>query len=289
MSVSSAAAYRNDRVGKSTEFGLSDGTWLTVGSVLSHAKDASRTDRRRLIGAASRLARAAIGLPEIRSRAKREKQPVTGPLQAVSFLAEDAENAGALKTAGFILDAAMAADASIDAVNRGRLLARRARVDAKLGNLNEAMSTFRMLEQLARRENRAELRVRAWIGQMSIAQMRGNYPEMARLATRSLRLARSAKLPHLARIGHSGLMITAGIAGRWGDALLHGWSVYKLSIGNERDEVETLQNVGQLLLDAGHPVEARAVFRLRRDSRITRQLLAARPRWLGHRKRPDRE
>jgi tetratricopeptide (TPR) repeat protein len=62
------------------------------------------------------------------------------------------------------------------------------------------------------------------------------------------------------REAHSGLLITAGVAKRLNEALLHGWTVYELSVGDPIDEAEILQNLGQALLDSGFSDTARAVF-----------------------------
>src|SRR5438270_13889029 len=97
----------------------------------------------------------------------------------------------------------------------------------------------------------SELKLRAWIGFVAISQMRGNYPAMTAYARRAARLAKRANLPRLAREAHSGLMIAASVKGDVSEALSHGWRVYELSKGNDLDEGETLQNLGQVALNAG--------------------------------------
>jgi hypothetical protein len=90
--------------------------------------------------------------------------------------------------------------------------------------------------------------------------MRGNYPEQMRYSRRAAQLADRLELRFLSRVAHSGLMITAGALHHFEDALHHARIVYRASLGDPIREGETLQNIGNLLLEAGHSAVAVAVF-----------------------------
>jgi tetratricopeptide (TPR) repeat protein len=183
-------------------------------------------------------------------------------LGAVALITEDMIQAGALNLAAAALDALAASDATLTPLDWGRLTARRARVDWMLSNNAEALAAYRRLEAFGRQARSPEITVRALIGRVALAQMKGNYPEMERNARRALRLARRAGLARLARHARNGLMIVASARERYGEAVLHGWEVYQASAGSRIDEAEILQNLGQVLALAGHAAAARAAFAL---------------------------
>src|SRR6185437_4508645 len=93
-----------------------------------------------------------------------------------------------------------------------------------------------------------------------LAQMRGNYPDVVRFATKAAAIADRHQLRASSRHAHSAIMIAAAVSGRFDDALAHGWIVYRASRGDAIEEAEILQNLAQALFDAGHTVEARAGF-----------------------------
>jgi tetratricopeptide (TPR) repeat protein len=93
---------------------------------------------------------------------------------------------------------------------------------------------------------------------------------MHRYAKRAARLAEQVGLRRLTRDAHNGLMIAAGLDLRIDDALVHGWTVYQLSIGDPLDEAEVLLNLGYTLLVSGFVDVARAAF----ASLVSRELPA---------------
>jgi tetratricopeptide (TPR) repeat protein len=124
---------------------------------------------------------------------------------------------------------------------------------------------------LGEREREPELVGLAWVAFAALAQMRGNYPELERVAGEIERIAARLSNPYFLRIARNARMIVAGVRKEYGRALQHAWAVYEESIGVPFYEAEILQNIGQLLLEAGHPNEARAAF-----SRVISQPLPAR-------------
>jgi tetratricopeptide (TPR) repeat protein len=126
--------------------------------------------------------------------------------------------------------------------------------------LEEADARYRRVEHIGRSQQSAELKARAAIGFVALAQLRGNYPDVRRHARRAVRLAEQSGLRSLIRNAHSGMLVAAAVARSLDEALVHGWQVYRASLGDPVQEAEVLQNLGQALLDSGHTDTARAVF-----------------------------
>jgi tetratricopeptide (TPR) repeat protein len=258
---SAAAAYRADLVGRDGPFGQHDSAWLTVASLLQHAAYLNEPERSRLVIDAIEFSREVIGEANVGRLGTREwEDRDRAPIEAIMLLADAAHREGALNLAGAILDALFVADASLDAVQRGRIISQRARVLRKMGLIDEAAHHDRYVSRLGRHAKNVELRVRGSLGFATLAQLRGNYPDMYRHSHRALRMAERAGLRRLTRDACIGLQISLGVSRRFDEALIYGWKVYQLSIGHAIDEGEVLQNIGQLLFDSGHFAEARAGF-----------------------------
>jgi tetratricopeptide (TPR) repeat protein len=258
---SAAAAYRADMSGRRLEFDADDGTWLAIATILEHAARLPAESRCVLVNDAIELAQSVVPSSELAQRAPREwPEGDRTPSEIILLVADRAETAGCLHLAAFILDALAAAVLEITPVQRGRIIARRARVAWKSGEIDAAADRYHDLDRLGRRLGNTELRVRANIGYVALAQMRGNYPEMEQFAKRAARLAEQAGLSALARNAYDGLTIAAGARGDVDTALRVGWRVYELSQDDPVDQAAILQNVGQALLDAGHAQAARAAF-----------------------------
>ena len=257
-------AYRADINANGGAFGPRDDQWLTVASLVSQACVVPKDERPLLLDDAVHLAEELLGGSVVREAADFEwgcsDHPARMPSESILILADDIYQSGALHLGRALLDALMEADASLDTVQRGRVLAKRARIDARLGRIPEAADQYREVTRLARHGGSAELRVRAWIGHSALAQMRGNYPQTMRYSRRAAKLADRVGLRALGRLAHMGLMITAGAQHRFEDASRHAQIAYGLSAGNALREGEILQNIGQLLLEIGYVREAEGVF-----------------------------
>jgi hypothetical protein len=135
-----------------------------------------------------------------------------------------------------------------------------ARIDNKLGFLDAASDQLGHAQGLGKAAGSTELEVRALIGLGSVAQSRGNYPVMARHAKRAADLADRNGLGFLSRFAHSGLMVAAAQRGDFGSAMNQAAIVYSQAAGHPTEEAELFQNVGQMLLAAGHADDAVLMF-----------------------------
>jgi tetratricopeptide (TPR) repeat protein len=256
---SGPAAYRTDamRDGRSGP-GARDGTWIVVTSLLEHASLVG-ADGPTLVARAIEIAHEALG-DVAKGRGDREWRDNRTPGDAILLLSDQAYDADAFNTAVTMLTAFNRADPGLNVVQRGRLLARRARYLSRLGRLEEARDQFQTIGRMGSEVDSSELRVRSCLGLASVAQMRGDYKAMDSLSRRALRLARRERLSYLERYARLALMIAAGTRHDFDAALFHGWAVYLASVGHPVDEGEILQSFGQLMSEAGCFSEARAAF-----------------------------
>jgi len=254
-------AYRADVGANRATLGGHDHEWLAIASLVSQACLMPAAERRELLERAVHLSHTLLDAAVLRQAADFEYDPSSlVAAESILVVSDHIFQSGALHLARAMIDALLEADTSLTPLQRGRALGKRARIDGRLGRIDEAADQYRDVARLGRRLESAELRVRAWIGLAALAQMRGNYPEQMRYARRAARLADEVGLPLLSRLAHSGLMITAGAQHRFEDAFRHARVAYQYSIGNPLREGETLQNIGQLLLEAGHLALAERAF-----------------------------
>jgi hypothetical protein len=254
-------AYRADFAGINRSDEPAADSWIAVASVFEHAALATPRARAALTRKGKRIAAAAVGRRAVREFMHRE-WPSPGDLSvaAVVLLAEQMVVGGAMNLAATTLSSLAGADSSITALDRARVTARRARIDWMMGKIDEARESYRRLEGLGRRTKIAEISVRALVGRVALAQLKGNYPEMDRYASRAVRLAERASLRRLSWQARDGLMIAASYQQRFNDALVHGWAVYSEARGNAVDEAQIVQNLGEVFARAGHAAVARAAF-----------------------------
>ncbi len=254
-------AYRRDLQNAEGGFGDRDSIWLAVASMLEHASLFSDRERRSKLRSALQVAKTAADPAGWRRLRAREWQRAgLGPTDAVVAIADEAHDAGAFHLAGHILDAVLAVAGSLTPLQRGRIVDRRARVHTKLGQLDAAADRYEAVLRLGVKARVPELQARGYLGRTGLAQMRGNYPDVIRFATRAAAIADRHRLRASLRHAHSGLMIAAAVNGRFDDALAHGWIVYRVARGDPVEEAEILQNLAQALFDAGHFREASAGF-----------------------------
>ena len=262
-------AYRADIAARPARGADAAAGWLTVASLVEHAALVPASEAAEMLASAVALAREQIGEAALaRLGAIEWGDADRVPSDAIVLLTDAMQGADMLHLAGATLDSLLAAEHALGPVQRGRILAKRARVAWKLGMLDEAEARYRLVERIGRQQANAELKARAAVGFVALAQLRGNYPDVRRHARRAVRLARQSGLRSLIRNAHSGMLIAAAVARSLDDALLHGWEVYRASVGDPVQEAEVLQNLGQALLDAGHTDTARAVF----SSVVSRQV-----------------
>jgi tetratricopeptide (TPR) repeat protein len=255
------AAYRDDAAARGSPFGKHDGLWITVATIVHHAAIADAPRKPALLRDAIELTQEIVDDDVLNSVGQREWGARDRcSCEPIMLLAKLMADAGAFRLAGGLLDALLRADASLNAVQRGRILAKRARISWLAGEIDDAQARYAFVETLGRRARSAELKVRAWNGFVALAQMRGNYPEVQRYARRAARLADRDDMRALSRTAHYGLLVAAAVERRFDDALIEGWKVYELSSGDSIDEAGALQNLGQVLLDSGHAAVGEIAF-----------------------------
>jgi tetratricopeptide (TPR) repeat protein len=254
-------AYRLDAA-HSGGFGASDDAWLVAASHLRLASTASGNARRDNLYSAIGTAIDLLGDEAIDAWAAREWQRDLGYAEPLMVLAERIVEAGALNLAATMLDLLIAVADDLTPVQRGRVLVQRARVEWKLGRLDEAAERYAFVEALGKKATSGELAARAALGLAAIAQQRGNFPELRREAERAATLARTHDVRAVERLANLGLMVAAAMAQDFERSLAAGWRMHELSRGQADWEAESLSSLGNLLLESGQPDVARACFAL---------------------------
>jgi tetratricopeptide (TPR) repeat protein len=255
------AAYRRDLRGTgASTFGPDDGVWLAVAALVARAARLGRTGACYLDEAAALAAQwLSARLRPLRPAHDPDTGAALSSIAAVRALAEAVEEAGALYLADSLVEAACEL-ADVEPIDRGRLGAQRGRIARKLGRIERAERLFRETRRRGARLDSDELRVRGWIGLGSIAQVRGNYPELHRWSRRAVALAERRGYRRLAASARAGLLIRAARAGRFEAAIRHGWRILRDVAGDRTAEAEALINLAQLFLDMGQPAVAHAAY-----------------------------
>ncbi len=242
---------------------LDDGSWLTIGALLEHAALLPTAERHAHLLQATALLRERLG------EAWHDGHPTDPAPPAIHdalgarlrVYCERIEDAGAIEVADAILVAYLDADDGATELERARVEAVRARLAWKAGDLEAAAERYRRVAAAGRKLRSEELHVRALIGSSIVARLRGNYPESRLGGVRAIALAQHARLGRLASSAHHAMMVGEAVAGAFESAVEHGWQAYIYAEGNPAMEAAALGNVGQLFLEAGHPLTAAAAFR----------------------------
>ena len=268
-------AYRDDlnRLHRRSEFGNADTVWLLLAHCLGRISKVGDAVRDQLAlhsaNALRDLADSAEGLDVSDAAHAKDLRMLIAGLSAVEtragadalsracrgFAARMAE-AGALSVAFTVIGCArnVAADASDR--ERGLLAADQARIARQLGELDSAEELYRTASAIGERSSDNELLARSSLGRGVIARVRGNYPKARAFFQHGLNLAVNAKSRELEFFAHQGLTIVTCVTGDCDASLSHGWSAFRLSIGDVTREAETLTNISQLCLEYGYPQAA---------------------------------
>ena len=150
-------------------------------------------------------------------------------------------------------------------LERGRVLAQRARVAYKLGATVAARVYYEEVEALAAAGSLPELKGRALVGFGLLAEFAGDFPGSRSLFAQVLGLDGAAA--DSISIAHHGLMIAAAEAGNFDRAIQHAWSAYSGAESNALQS-DMLVDLAQLLLLVGQPTAALSGF----ASALARQL-----------------
>ena len=240
-----------------------DGQWIAVGSLLSHARKVPVPQRERLLTQTRKAIRSLLG------KTLWAQGPLLDPTPPndgrtlaprVRLLCEQIEDAGAIHLADALVVAYLLSGDEIDALERGRIAALRARLAWKGGDHVSAFERYRRVRAIARRIRSAELEVRADVGFAVVARQRGNYPAARRAARRAVELGEANGFARLTAIAHQSLMVAAVVAGDLNTALQHSWLAYANVRGDLVEEAAHLVDTAQLFLDAGHADLASAGF-----------------------------
>lgn len=236
-------------------FSPHDGEWIAVGSLLSNARMLPVPQRERLLAQARKTIRSLLGKQlwaqgPLLDPAPPSDARMLGP--RVRLLCEQIEDAGAIHLADALVAAYLLSGDEIDALERGRIAALRARFAWKRGDHATAFQRYRSVRAIARRIGSAELEVRADVGFMVIARQRGNYPAARSAARRAVKLGEANGFTRLAALGHQSLMVAAVLAGDLNGALQHSWRAYANVRGDVVEEAAHLVDTAQLFLEAGH-------------------------------------
>jgi hypothetical protein len=233
-----------------------EGAWLALASLLEHGNRLPTDERGGTRAAFERLLEEVhhssplIGGPSLDPPTDDAGAAVGRALRAV---AEEMEEAGALRLARCMLGAYVAAGFAADPLDEGRCDALRARLAWKLGHLDESLHGYQALERAGRRHKLPELRTRAWLGFAIVARLRGNYPDSREWAARAAAAADRLRLRALAQVAVHTQLVGAAVAGDFDSALVFGWRGYRDALGDPVREAEMLITLAQLLLDIGYP------------------------------------
>ena len=257
---SPTAAYRADTTERDTPFGPDDDAWLETATELHFAATVAPAARQEHLYSAIGRAIDLLGDERIDLAVRDDWRGERSYVDPLLVLIDQIQDDGALSLAAVMLDDLARAADDLSTVQRGRVLALRARIAWKMGELDDAADRYHYIESLGAEARSDELKARASLGLAVLAQMRGNYPEVRVHAARAAALAEPLQLHTVSRWAHHGLMAAAARSGDYDQALLDGWKALQLSSGDPVHEAEVLQRLGQFLLETGHVAEARACF-----------------------------
>lgn len=253
------AAYRRDLARLGVErLSANDASWIAAAVALSHLARVDGPDRRQALDTLAVMldvATAGLAAPPFDSPAR----PSSLLVRQARMLAESMEASSAWYLALSVL---LLADRLLvpDPLARGRIAAQRARIQWKNGAVDDAESSYRALLRSARTMEEPELIARAYVGLATVSQVRGNYPAVARWASRAAKVAGASSLVGIGAVAHQLLMVSAGQRGDYANALTHGWTAFEAAAGQPAREAEMLLNLAQLLGIVGEHRAALAGF-----------------------------
>lgn len=216
--------------------------------------------RERAIG----IARVSLGEPALAAGCTYDEQPASSDIGIIRLLAQRTEHKGWLNLAHHLLESAT--ELAEDVIDKGRLLADRARNARKQGKLDLAEAQTEELLRLAGRLRSDELTVQAKAGFAALAQTRGNLPAVRAYSEEVLQLAIKANLSRQVVGARTGLGILAAISGDYEEAVGQLWSAACASDGRGVLWNAAFINLAQTLLLSGRLVESRKITILLLDT-----------------------
>jgi tetratricopeptide (TPR) repeat protein len=138
-------------------------------------------------------------------------------------------------------------------LERGRVIARRARLARMQGEIEVANSWYQEVERMGDIHELPELLGRARLGYGGLAQARGDFPS-ARALYQEVLVMDGVAVDSRAVASH-GLMHCAVVARDYDAAAQHAWAAYE-GASSPIEQTNMLIDLAQLLLVAGHPAAA---------------------------------
>jgi len=173
----------------------------------------------------------------------------------VTDMAAEMEDQTCFRTAHSVLSSLLMLLPETEILLRGRVIAQQARLARHLGEVAASARYYGEVERLGADNALPELTGRGWQGFGILARLRGDFPEARRRFLAVIELAGAA--PESVGHAHHELMVAAGTAGNYDEAAMHAWAAFRRA-ESQAQETESLLNLAQLLLVAGH---ARAALR----------------------------
>lgn len=258
--TSATAAYRKDLAANGLPFGERDGEWIAVASLAANAASGEPGGEPLAWAAAIETAARALGTAELDRLSNREWGTGWSAFDPLTLIAVAMHDAGARDLSIVVLDSVLRVRKGERDLAFGRALAQRARVAYLAGEQEVAEDLYRQVDSIGQRLESVELRARAANGFVSLAQVRGNHPQMLDAATRGLALAEQTSIPRLRWNARYSIMLASAQFRRFDEALEHGWELFRLVKGDVVGEALALQALGHLLVDMGDNDSARSAF-----------------------------
>jgi tetratricopeptide (TPR) repeat protein len=138
-------------------------------------------------------------------------------------------------------------------LERGRVVARRAKLARLQGAVDVALGWYEEVERLGETHALPELVGRAKLGYGGLAQARGHYPAARAFYEEVLAMDSVPTDSHA--IASHGLMHCSVVARDYDAAAQYAWAAYQ-GASSQMEQTDMLIDLAQLLLDAGHPAAA---------------------------------
>jgi tetratricopeptide (TPR) repeat protein len=258
---SPTAAYRADMDGRGRPFGPKDALWLAAASELHLSATAkSQIPQRQHLLEALSMAIDIVGDEAIDRYVNREWFGKHSFHEALVVLADQIIDAEAYGLGAVILMALLIAIPRLKPLERGRIMALRARIAWRTSDMDDARERYEDIAKLGLEGNEKELEARAAVGLAAVAQLRGNMPAVREHSVRAIEVGSEIGHRSLERWGHNSLTMAAAKAGDYTTAIKSAWRAFELARGDAISEAEALSNVGQILLEAGDAEVARQCF-----------------------------
>lgn len=253
------AAYRADAHGRADPFGPHDDEWLAAATEL-HLAATGGANRQDHLFSAIGMALDLLGDERIEAYAAREWSGQRSYIDPLVLLAETVYYGGARHLAALMFDEIRRTATDLSPLQVGRIMARRARIAWSLGAGDDATERYQAIVALGRKTGSFELLATGELGLVTMAQFRGDFPDLRARTPRAARLAERTGNTAVVRWSLLATMMSDASQGKFDQAVAAGWRLFELSRGYPVWEAEAFINMGQLLLEAGHPDDARASF-----------------------------